>query len=73
MAPQLLEFGDRQAAMKQAAKLIAMVTILASGIPQTVVALQADKSEAKKTEQKKKPEGASLIPRRSSPSATSST
>jgi hypothetical protein len=60
LAPQLLEFGERQAAMRQASRLFAAVIILAVGIPQTVVASQAQKNETKKAEQKKKPEGASL-------------
>jgi hypothetical protein len=47
--------------MRQAARLIAVVTILTSGIiPYTVVASQAQDSETKKAVPKKKPEGASL-------------
>jgi hypothetical protein len=47
--------------MRQAARLIAVVTILTSGIiPYTVVASQAQDSKTKKAEPKKKPEGASL-------------
>jgi hypothetical protein len=62
LARQLLEFGEGQAAMRQvAAKLVAVVTILASGIiPQAVTASQAQTTQTKKVEQKKKPEGASL-------------
>ena|SRR5689334_20662241 len=45
--------------MRHAAKLF-VVTILAWGIPQSVVASQAEKSSSQKTVQKKKPEGASL-------------
>jgi len=44
-----------------AAKFVVVVTILASGIiPQVVMASQAQTTQAKKVEQKKKPEGASL-------------
>jgi hypothetical protein len=62
LAPQLLEFGERQAAMRQVvAKFAVVVTILASGIiPQAVVASQAQKTQTKKAEQQKKSEGASL-------------
>jgi len=48
--------------MRQAiAKAIAVATILASGIiPNTAMTLQAQTTHKKNTEQKKKPEGASL-------------
>jgi hypothetical protein len=47
--------------MRQAARLIAVVTIVASGIvPRVSMASQAQNSQSKKAEQKKKPEGASL-------------
>ena len=45
--------------MKHAAKL-AVITILFAGILQTVAASQAEKRGAQTTQQKKKPEGASL-------------
>ena len=63
MAPQLLEFGERQAAMWQVfARFVVVVTVLASGIvPQAAMASQAqDQGQPKKVEQKKKPGGASL-------------
>jgi hypothetical protein len=62
LAPQLLGFGERQAAMSQAAaRFVAGVTILASGIsPQVLTASQAQKTQSKKSEQKQKPESASL-------------
>jgi hypothetical protein len=59
LAPELHEFGDEKAAMRPLVKLVAVVTILAAVIPQTVVASQANDRVAQKSEQKK-PDGASL-------------
>jgi hypothetical protein len=62
LARQLLDFGERQAVMRQAiARAIAVVTILASGIiPNAEMTLQAQTTQTRKSEQKKKPEGTSL-------------
>ena len=61
LARHLHEFGERQAAMRQATtRFVVVVTILASGIvPQAAMASQAQ-NQSKKAEQQKKPEGASL-------------
>ena len=62
LARQLLDFGERQAVMRQAiARAIAVVTILASGIiPNAEMTLHAQTTQTRKSEQKKKPEGTSL-------------
>jgi hypothetical protein len=46
--------------MRRVSKFFAVAIILTAWIPRTVVASQAENSQPKKAEQKKKPEGASL-------------